>query len=620
MSGSNGKRRFPDIGMLGFLSNRSASALLAGGDIAWHELEMGGEAVFSSLLGARDVFRLRPVKANRPTKQGYVDGTLVSQTVWRSAFGEAVVFDALVTREDGAPSDVLIRFVECTNGTVNMELRVEPGFGFGRHAARWRKPLESEAGLGADVLVARNGDEGRTLRLSTDFDREVDGGAVTATRTLSKGGRAFVALSWGDESPPCDVEDAHLLLKETLQWWQTWSEALEVDDHEYRPGMIRSLTVLEGLRYKPTGAIMAAGSTSLPEDLGGVRNWDYRYCWVRDAVMTALALKKYGKPEAADELLEFFMARAAEAPLQIMYGVRGELELREQELELPGYEHSFPVRTGNGAARQKQHDMTAYLMRLVAEVTKDVERPDLALWGLVLQCVELALENQNSPDHGIWEARGTLQFFLTSQLGVWETLSTAAGLAHKWGFEHHALIWGKKAKEHGDWILKRGVRGGVFMAAIDPDGIPADALDASVLMVPLVGFLPPDDERVRNTLLAVVKGLGRSGLVDRYDPEVYDDGLPGGEGSFLLTTFWADALFAQIGERALSPRWYKMAVDRFDQVLRRVKGYGLLSEEFDLRHGRWVGNTPQAFSHIGFLLTASAIDKARKELTREGLL
>jgi GH15 family glucan-1,4-alpha-glucosidase len=608
----SGSSPFPPIAEYGFLSDCHTGALVApDGSVEWLCLpRFDAPSVFGSLLdrGAGS-FRLAPYGVDQPSGRRYVPGTNVLETTWMTPTGWAVVQDALTIGDwrtglgipvghaepkhrrpptDHEADHLLVRTVECLQGEVAMELVCAPRFAYGRKAARWTASAE-EPEFALDAT-----DGSTTLRLMSDMRIGIEGADAHARHTLREGERRFCALSWSeDSSGPWTWSEADAHIVRTSHYWREWLAAGSFPDHPWRSYLERSALVLKGLTYAPTGAMVAALTTSLPETPGGERNWDYRYCWMRDATFTLWGLHALDLDWEANDFMEYLadLQRNKDGSLQIMYGVGGERNLRETTLRhLKGYEGARPVRKGNGAYNQHQNDVFGAVLDSVYLHTKRHDHIPDRLWPVLSDQVEGALRVWRKPDQGIWEARGAPQHYVSSKLMCWVALDRGARLAELRGEAELAERWQQEADEvHAD-ILKRGVdKRGVFVQHYD-----TEALDASNLLVPLVRFLSADDERVRATVLAIGDELNDQGLILRYRVSDTDDGLEGEEGTFLICSFWMVSALSEIGE-------HERARALCERLLVHASPLRLYAEELDAKSGRHLGNFPQAFTHLALI-------------------
>ncbi len=597
---------FPPIAEYGFLSDCEVCALVApSGSVEWMCLpRMDGPSVFAAMLD-RDAgwFRLGPADVTVPAGRRYLPGTMVLETTWAVPTGWAVVRDVLLVgpwrygsvRSDShrrVPADhaaerVLLRTVRCLTGAVDFVLECEPSFDYGRQHSVWH-----HTGSGYGHAEARLGDGERQLRLTTDLNLGFEGPRAIARHRLRAGERVFCALSWGDGSPPETFAEGHERLARTAEFWHEWISRATFPDHPWRRYLQRSALTLKGLIYAPTGALLAAATSSLPETPGGERNYDYRYTWLRDSTFMLWGLYTLGLDREANDFF-YFLADLAEGnvDLQIMYGIGGERDLTEQTLDhLSGYEGARPVRIGNGAWDQRQHDVWGVLVDSAFLHARSRDRLDERRWPMLVRQVEAALTHWREPDQGLWEVRGPAQHFTASKVLCWVAADRGAKLAWQRGDAERAAQWRRAADEmHADVCAHGTDERGVFCQRYD-----STALDASLLLIPLLGFLPPDDPRVRATVLAIADELTEDELVLRYRVEETDDGFAGEEGTFTICSFWLVSALTEIGE-----------VDRARQLCEKLLAYAspllLYAEEIDAHTGRHLGNFPQAFSHLALI-------------------
>jgi GH15 family glucan-1,4-alpha-glucosidase len=602
----NGPSVFPRIAAYAFLSDCHTCALVApDGSIEWMCVpRFDSPSVFGALLDREaGSFRLGPYGMVVPESVRYMPGTMILETTWMTPSGWILVRDGMTigpwhddhadeTSHTRPPTDadadhMLVRTVECLQGSVQVEAVCEPMMGYGAEAATW--------GMLREDWSAAEASCGETsLRLFSDLRIGIEGNRARARHTLEEGERRFVALAWthGLEGPK-DGDDAHQRLVRTAHFWRDWLAGGRFPDHPWRGYLQRSALTLKGLTYAPTGATVAAATTSLPETLGGERNWDYRYCWMRDASFTMWGLHALGLDWEADDFLQFVadLGRNEDGGLQIMYGVGGERDLHERTLdELTGYEHSKPVRVGNGAYNQRQNDVYGAVLDSVYLHSKVGGHIPQRLWQVLKDQVHGAIEVWDKPDQGIWEARGEPKQYVSSKLMCWVALDRGSRLAELIGEEDSRQEWAELADKIEADILEHGVsERGVFRQHYD-----TDALDASTLLIPLVRFLPPDDERIRKTVLAIADELTVDGFVLRYETSETDDGLHGEEGTFLICSFWLVSALSEIGE-------HERASAMLERLLSHASPLGLYAEELDAASGRHLGNYPQAFTHLALI-------------------
>jgi GH15 family glucan-1,4-alpha-glucosidase len=610
---------FPPIAEYAFLSNCHTGALVApDGAIDWLCIpRFDSPSVFGSLLDREaGFFRIAPFGINHPTAVGYEPGTNVLETTWKTPNGWIVVRDALtmgprdhedsVTPHTRPPADddadhMLVRTVECLEGNVELELVCEPVFDYGREPATWT--LLDETRHAAEATGA-----GESFRLHTDLALGIEENRIRARHVLHEGERAFCALSWDpDLEAPQTAEEAAERIEGTTRFWRAWLSRARIPDHRFRDPIQRSALAIKGLTYMPTGATVAALTTSLPETPGGERNWDYRYTWIRDTTFTLQALHMLNLTWEADEFMAFVadVETTEDKSLQIMYGIDGRRDLRESTRdELTGYAGARPVRIGNGAFDQRQNDVFGAALDSILLHTRRSQRLPRRLWPLVQSQAECATGVWQEPDQGIWEARGKPQHYVSSKLMCWVALDRAAKLAEIRGDGDLQQKWAAVADEIKEDILTKGVDSrGVLRQHYE-----TDALDASVLLAAIFGFLPGDDERLRATVKAIAEELSENGFVLRYKTDETDDGLSGKEGTFLICSFWLVSALAIVGE-------LQQARDLMEKLLRVASPLGLYAEEFDAETGRFLGNFPQAFSHLALMEAAGRI--ILPELTQE---
>jgi GH15 family glucan-1,4-alpha-glucosidase len=569
---------------------------------------MDSGSVFAAMLD-RDAgsFRLGPADVAVPAARRYIPGTMVLETTWMTRSGWCVVRDALLmgpwhhehARESShrrPPTDfdadhVLLRLVQCAQGTVEINMNCEPMFDYGRLSPTWEWVEDSYH----HALATAKGVEDLELRLHTDLRVGFEGRRCEARTTLKEGEGCYVAICWASDhdAMPKSFEQAGEHLDRTKEYWREWLDHGEFPDHPWRVYLQRSALTLKGLTYAPTGALAAAGSTSLPESPGGERNWDYRFAWIRDSTFALWGLYTLGFDYEANDFFYFIADASAdgERPLQIMYGIGGESRLDEKLLDhLSGYEDSRPVRIGNAAYKQDQHDVWGAFLDSVYIHTKSRDYLPEQLWPLLKRQVEAAIKHWREPDSGLWEVRGEPKHFTSSKVTCWVAADRGARLARLREDEETAKRWEAAAAEiHAD-VLKNGLdERGVFVQHYG-----TKALDASNLLIPLLRFLPPTDERVRNTVLAIADELTEHGFVLRYRTEETDDGLSGEEGTFLICSFWLVSALIEIGE-------YDRGRDLCEKLLAVASELFLYAEELDPRTGRHLGNFPQAFTHLALI-------------------
>jgi GH15 family glucan-1,4-alpha-glucosidase len=598
---------FPPIADYALLSDCETTALIApNGNVEWMCVpRMDSPSVFASILD-RDAgsFRLAPAHVSVPAGRRYIPGTMVLETSWETRTGWVIVRDALSIgpwhhddeRSEShrrSPTDhdadhVLLRVITCVEGSAEINLACEPAFDYGGLTAEW-----SYLGSGYHEAVARSEGMDTELRLVTDMRLGFEGPRARARTILREGDVAFAALGWSTHPLPASHEEAELWIERTARHWREWLKHGTFPDHPWRSYLQRSALTLKGLTFLPTGAMIAAATTSLPETPGGDRNWDYRYSWIRDSTFMLWALYTLGFDEEANDFFYFVadVAEAEEGQLQIMYGIRGESRLEEQVLEhLSGYDHAKPVRIGNGAYNQDQHDVWGAVLDSIYLHTKSRDQLPDRLWPIIKRQVETALERWREPDRGIWEVRGEPQHFTSSKLMCWVAADRGARLARIREDTRMVERWEAAAAEiHADICEHALDHRGVFVQHYG-----TAALDASVLLMPLVRFLPADDQRIRDTVLAIADELTEDGLVLRYRVEETDDGLSGEEGTFTICSFWLVSALSEIGE-------VERARGLCEKLLSYASPLQLYAEELDPKTGRHLGNFPQAFTHLALI-------------------
>jgi GH15 family glucan-1,4-alpha-glucosidase len=623
--------RYPRISSYGFLSDCHTGALVSPeGSVEWLCLpRFDSESVFGSLLDRSAGFwRLGPPGLVAPVSRRYEPGTNVIETTWMTGSGWIVVHDMLTVGDwrqendfvphrrpppDDEAEHVLVRIVECVQGEVDVEMICQPAFDYGKTRLDWLR--RGDSGTDAEL-----GTEDIHLILTGDLALGVDGSDARARHRMRTGEKRFSALSWGPSPiPPDSVEDCERRMARTVDFWRRWLEAGSFPDHPWRGHLQRSALTLKGLTYSPTGALIAALTTSLPETPEGERNWDYRFTWIRDATFALWAMHTLGFDYEATDFMgwmaDIYRENVSQGKfgMQIMYGIGGERDLREITLDhLTGYEGAKPVRVGNAAFKQRQNDVYGALLDSVYIHAKVQDHLPHELWEALCRQVEAAAAVWDEPDHGIWEGRGDPKHYVSSKLMCWVALDRGCRLADRIGDEDRLVRWSKIADEIRADILERGVsEHGVFRQHYD-----TDALDASTLLIPLVRFLPPDDERVHKTVNAIAMGLTEDGLVLRYRVEETDDGLQGEESTFTICSFWLVAALSEIGER-------DAAREMCERLLPLCSPLGLYAEELDPKTGRHWGNFPQAFTHLALINAVSHViadDRAAPNRNVTGVL
>jgi alpha,alpha-trehalase len=602
---------FPPIADYAFLSNCHTGALVApDGAIDWLCVpSFDAPSVFGSLLDRQaGFFRFAPYGISHPTARAYEPGTNILTTTWRTPTGWVMVRDALtvgpwsqedqITPHTRPPADddadhMLVRTVDCFEGTVEVELVCEPAFDYGRAPAEWT--LVDSGRAAADATGA-----GQAVRLVSDLALGIEGNRARARHVLEAGDHAYCALTWAEAfAAPQDADEAKAMMAATRRFWRAWLGRARIPDHRWREPVQRSALTIKGLTYMPTGATVAALTTSLPETPGGERNWDYRYAWMRDSTFTLQALHWLNLNWEADEFIQFVADLEAneDGGLQIMYGIDGRRDLTESTRDdLSGYAGARPVRIGNGAFDQRQNDVYGAVLDSILLHTRHSARLPRRLWPIVQSQAECAMKVWREPDQGIWEARGKPQHYVSSKLMCWVALDRAAKVAEIRGDPKLQETWAATAEEIREDILAHGVTDkGVLRQHYD-----TDSLDASTLLAAVFEFLPADDERLRATVMAIANDLTEDGFVLRYRTDETDDGLSGKEGTFLICSFWLVSALAIVGE-------LQRARDLMERMLRIASPLGLYAEEFDAGTGRHLGNFPQAFSHLALVEAAARI-------------
>ena len=584
--------RIEDYGLIGDL--RSAALVGRNGSIDWLCLpRFDSASCFTALLGDESHGRwlVAPSVEVTGTSRRYRPGTLVLETEFETAEGTVRVTDFMPRRGGRAPQ--VMRIVDGLTGRVpmRMELALRPDYGA---VVPWVDRM-------VDGVRVQSGPD--AFHLSTPLDLNVDRDATTAAFSVDEGDSKRFVLSWYpsyEEAPP--VEDADSALARTEAYWREWSGRCTYDG-EYRDAVLTSLIALKAMTDETTGAIVAAPTTSLPEDLGGMRNWDYRYCWLRDSVLTLNALLLGGYTEEALAFRDFaFRAGTGDpAKLQIMYGVGGERRLDEFELDwLPGYEGSRPVRVGNAASGQFQLDVYGEVVGVASIAAVMLDQFDPKNWPRSRANVEYVEQIWREPDDGIWEARGPRRHYTQSKVMAWVVFDRAIALAEHFGLDAPLDRWRQVRQEIHDEVCEKGydAERGTFTQYYG-----SKELDAAALAVVLVGFLPASDPRVTGTIDAVRDGLGHDGFISRYSTADTDDGLSGTEGQFLACSFWLVSALALNGR-------VDEARTLFERLLGLTNDLGLLAEEYDVARQRQVGNFPQAFSHLALINAAANITAA----------
>jgi GH15 family glucan-1,4-alpha-glucosidase len=587
--------RLEDYALVGDM--QSAALVGRNGAVDWLCLpRFDSPSCCAALLGDKDHGRwlLAPTGDAHTSSRRYKPGTLVLETDLETAEGVVRLTDFMPRRAGGAPR--LIRIVEGLKGEVpmRMELDLRPDYA---SIVPWLEPAP-------DGVTATAGPDG--FRLTTALPLQMENGTIRADFVAREGARERIVLSWHlsyEEAPP--VEDADSALARTEAWWREWTERCNYEG-PYRDAVLTSLIVLKAMTFETTGAVIAAPTTSLPEEIGGERNWDYRYCWLRDSVLALEALLSAGYTEEALAFRDYLLRVGTGDPtaIQIMYGIGGERRLTEFELDaLPGYEGSRPVRIGNAASEQFQLDVYGEVVGVGFLGATALGRIEEEMWPRWVKIVEHVESIWREPDDGIWETRGPRQHFTHSKVMAWVVFDRAIRLTEQFGLEAPLERWKEARDEIHQEVCNQGFDSSrqTFTQYYG-----SKELDAAVLNIPLVGFLPATDPRVTGTIDAISRELGRDGFVSRYSTAETDDGLAGDEGQFLACSFWLVSALALNGRtedaRAL-----------FERLLALANDLGLLAEEYDVKGQRQVGNFPQAFSHLALIGAAVAIGAAEEE-------
>jgi GH15 family glucan-1,4-alpha-glucosidase len=614
---------FPPIADYGFLSNCEQSCLVApDGSVEWLCLPRpDSPSVFGALLDrAAGLFRFGPSETHVPQHRRYVPGTMVLETTWQTPTGWMTVQDLLAIgplqnqrrRPDyhRAPTGfgaagVLLRIATCISGRAEVMVNCGPQFDYGTAGGTW-----SYRGDGYDAMTIAPKEGDVQLALAGSIPLGVLGARCYGRTTLAQGQSAFVALSWADTKVPADQDEAFAMLNTTVDFWRDWLSSAKIPDHPWKPYLDRSALTLKGLSYAPTGAIMAASTTSLPETPGGARNWDYRFTWIRDSAFMLRSLYRLGFDWEAIEYWGFILEAVTggdlsrRPELQIMYGINGERDLTERTLDhLSGWRGARPVRVGNGAWNQQQHDVWGMIIdALDVQFHQAAATIVVPVWEGLAGFVDDALQHWREPDQGIWEVRGDPKDFTASKVMCWVAAARGADLAEERGEHERAQRWRAGADEIKAEVLDKGVSDrGVFRQHYETDD-----LDASLLLLPIMGFLPPDDKRIQSTVLAIADELTQDGLVLRYKVEGTDTGFEGKEGTFTICSFWLVTTLAMIGE-----------TDRARALCQKLLSFAgplqLYAEEIDATTGEHLGNFPQAFTHLALIEAVSLLIESEQQ-------
>ncbi len=614
---------FPAIADYAFLSDCETNCLIApSGAVEWMCVPRPDSAsVFNTMIDrGAGAFRVAPFGVTVPTARRYLPGTLVLETTWQTPTGWLVVQDALImspwhntderslthrrTPTDDDAAHCLLRTIRCVNGTVDLSVTCEPVFNDARKAARWRYPTDSYT----EVVATAKGQP--ALRLTGSLRLGVEGRAVIARTTMRRGEVHHVALTYSELPAPDDTGEALQWLEHTSQYWRQWLSQGRFPDHPWRSYLQSSALALKGLTYAPTGALLAAATTSLPQIPGGDRNWDYRYTFVRDATFALWGLYTLGFDREANDFFYFIHDTCHEHPedLQVIYDIRGDRPPGAARLDhLSGYQNSQPVRIGNDVATHHQYGPSGALLDCIYLHTRTRDQLPEELWPLVIAQVEQAAAHWAEPDQGIWDIGGAPQQYTATKILSWVAVDRGVRLARLHDSHTTADKWQFIADEiHAD-ILRNGVdENGVFTQYYG-----AGTLDSALLLAPLFRFLAPDDPRIRATVLAIADRLGVHGLPRRYQTGGLDDNVAPGddlderEPPFLLCSFWLVSALAEIGEidraRALCER-----------LLAHASPLGLYAEALDPVTGRHLGNYPQGLTHLALINAVTHLIRAEQ--------
>jgi GH15 family glucan-1,4-alpha-glucosidase len=615
-----GDSGFVPIGNYALLSDCENTCLVAPtGAIEWMCLPLPHDSsVFSALLDrTTGSFRIAPSGVTAPVHRRYVPGTMMLETVWQTSSGWLSVTDflAVVLRHPEArrsshrtrpPGDyrarhVLIRTARCLHGNIDVDVSVEPVLNYGATPATWAYTTD-----GYEQLSTIN-DATTPLHVASNVGFGIEGAAIRARHRLGAGESLFVTMSWGEHTTLTNPDEIDQALTHTGYFWRNWLDGGQFPDHPWKETLQRSALTLKALTYSPTGALLAAPTTSLPELLGGSRNWDYRYTWIRDSTFALQALNALGFYHDADdylaflsEVLESSLAEPGEvdaASFKVLYPVDGSEIVPEAQLSyLSGYENSQPVRIGNAAVGQVQLDVLGAVVDCIHEHARSRDTLSERSWRLVRAAAEAAEKGWRTPDHGIWEMRAEPRHFTFSKIMCWVALDRGSKLARLHGDRDLSTRFAAEAEL---------VREDVLANAVGPEGYFVQSygsqdLDASLLAISLVGFLPGTDERVRATVLAIADKLASGPYIYRYASQT-DDGLEGQlEASFTMCSFWLVEAFATIGE-------FERARIHVEHLLSAAGPLGLYAEQFDPLTATHLGNFPQAFSHLALINAVTAL-------------
>ena len=607
---------YPPISDYAFISDCHSMALVSrSGSIDWCCMpRVDSASIFGRLLDWElgGHCSIAPIDVDSSCFQAYVEDTLVLETTFRTEGGEAKVFDCFAMHTGGRtqPHLQLIRIVEGVRGRIDFNVEVCPRFDYGevkpwirRHSTRCHSAIG-----GNDGIV-----------ISSDAPLEVDAAAhdLSARVTIRAEERLRLSISFVrpedlEYQVPVVADAAELdsRLEETIRWWRRWTKQINLQG-SHRAGVVRSAIVLKGLTFAPTGAMAAAATTSLPETIGGERNWDYRFSWIRDSALSVRALTTIGADDEADGFRRFIQRSAAgsASDLQVMYGLGGERRLTEIILDkLDGYEHSRPVRIGNAASEQLQLDAYGTLLDLSWRWHRRGHSPDDDYWRFLVELVDVAAARWSEPDRGIWEIRGKPRHFVHSKVMCWSALDRGIELARECLRKAPVQRWKRVRKEIHDAVMTQGVdrRRRVFVQSFG-----SHQLDASLTILPMVDFLAFDDPLMIRTADAILADLQENGLILRYRVAETDDGLHGKEGTFLACSFWLAEVLAR--QNRLDEA--RMLFDRASSTSTEL---GLFAEQYDPKAERMLGNFPQALTHLTHIAAAVALSRGSGDLTSQG--
>lgn len=586
------ERRIEDYAVIG--NARTAALVNRYGSIDWFCVpRFDSAACFAALLGNSENGRwqIRPTRSAVTLRRRYIPETLVLETTFETSSGTVCVIDFMPHPDDGAPA--IVRIVKGISGAVPMSFDLTLRFDYG-HVIPWVRQrngvLTAIAGPDAVALRSPLGLHGKDMSTISRF-------------TVAAGQSIACTMTWYPSHLPMpEARDPHALLNRTVQWWKDWSARCSAPA-EYRDVVLRSAITLKALTHREIGGIVAAATTSLPENPGGVRNWDYRYCWVRDATFTLYALLTTGYTEEASAWRHWLTRAVAWVPsnLQIMYALGGERRLEEFELPwLEGFAGSRPVRVGNGAHVQRQMDVYGEIMDAIYNAREHGLDMDDEAWRIQLELLKFVEKTWNQKDSGLWEQRGPERHFTFSRVMCWVAFDRAVKTAERFGYKGPIGRWRRYRQMIHEDVCRHGYDRKRKTFVQYYGGKP---LDSALLMIPLVGFLPATDPRVVGTVEAIQRELMRNGFVYRYSTTDSPDGFPEGEGAFLICSLWLADNLVLMGRK-------DEARTLFDRVLSVRNDVGLLSEEYDPVRKRLLGNFPQAFSHVGVINTARNLSRA----------